>query len=144
MTKLRGRPIAGPGRDRQLFQCEGHWIEHGSGPWFSIKMSSYQHRKSHCGDKTIIRLVVHWTIKNKQDLNNIPISFKKTYIDGLVQDCSISSALAMEILQSCTKPSILSIQWGFLWWQDSIFILNQTSGASDSTQIPWTSDWTGK
>ena len=26
------------------------------------------------------------------------------YIDGLVQDCSISSALAMEILQSCTKP----------------------------------------
>ena len=28
------------------------------------------------------------------------------YIDGLVQDCSISSALAMEILQSCTKPSI--------------------------------------
>ena len=28
------------------------------------------------------------------------------YFDGLVQDCSISSALAMEILQSCTKPSI--------------------------------------
>ena len=27
-------------------------------------------------------------------------------IDGLVQDCSISSALAMEILQSYTKPSI--------------------------------------
>ena len=26
-------------------------------------------------------------------------------VDGLVQDCSISSALAMEILQSCTKPS---------------------------------------
>ena len=28
------------------------------------------------------------------------------YIDGLVQDCSISSALALEILQSCIKPSI--------------------------------------
>ena len=28
------------------------------------------------------------------------------HIDGLVQDCSISSVLAMEILQSCTKPSI--------------------------------------
>ena len=26
--------------------------------------------------------------------------------DGLVQDCSISSALAMDKLQSCTKPSI--------------------------------------
>ena len=29
-----------------------------------------------------------------------------SYIDGLVQDCSNSSALAMELLQSCTKPSI--------------------------------------
>ena len=27
-------------------------------------------------------------------------------IDGLVQDCSNSSALAMELLQSCTEPSI--------------------------------------
>ena len=24
------------------------------GPWFNIKMSSYQYRKSHCGDKTIL------------------------------------------------------------------------------------------
>ena len=28
------------------------------------------------------------------------------YIDGLVQDCSISIANALAILQSCTKPSI--------------------------------------
>ena len=28
------------------------------------------------------------------------------YIDGLMQDCSNSSTLAMELLQSCTKPSI--------------------------------------
>ena len=26
-----------------------------SGPWFNIKMSSYQYRKSHCGDKTVVR-----------------------------------------------------------------------------------------
>ena len=25
------------------------------GPWFNIKMSSYQYRKPHCGDKTILR-----------------------------------------------------------------------------------------
>ena len=30
------------------------------------------------------------------------------YIDGLVQDCSISNANALEILQYCTKPSIYS------------------------------------
>ena len=27
----------------------------GPGPWFNIKMSSCQYRKSHCGDKTILR-----------------------------------------------------------------------------------------
>ena len=33
-------------------------------------------------------------------------SIVKEYIDGSVQDCSISIANAMEILQSCTKPLI--------------------------------------
>ena len=28
------------------------------------------------------------------------------YFDGLMQDCCISNALALETLQSCTKPSI--------------------------------------
>ena len=28
------------------------------------------------------------------------------YIDDLVYDCSNSSALTMDVLQSCTKPSI--------------------------------------
>ena len=26
-----------------------------SGPWINIKMLSYQYRKSHCGDKTVVR-----------------------------------------------------------------------------------------
>ena len=33
-------------------------------------------------------------------------SNRTLYIDGLVHDCSNSSALAMELLQFCTKPSI--------------------------------------
>ena len=41
------------------------------------------------------------------------MSFKSKFsnknIDGLVQDCSISSANALEILQSCIKPSILFV-----------------------------------
>ena len=28
------------------------------------------------------------------------------YTSGLVQDCSVSNANALELLQSCTKPSI--------------------------------------
>ena len=30
-------------------------IQMRSGPWFNIKMSSYQYRKSHCGDTTVVR-----------------------------------------------------------------------------------------
>ena len=33
------------------------------------------------------------------------------YLDGLAEDCSNSNALAMELLQSCTKPTILSAQY---------------------------------
>ena len=33
------------------------------------------------------------------------------HIDGLVQYCSISSALAMEILQSCIEQSICVLKW---------------------------------
>ena len=35
---------------------------------------------------------------------------KTIHIDGLVQDCSIASALTMEIMQSCTKPSIYPLR----------------------------------
>ena len=34
----------------------GQWVKLlKSGGWFNIKMPSYQYRKSHCGDKTILR-----------------------------------------------------------------------------------------
>ena len=31
------------------------YIEMPPGAWFNVKMTSYQYRKSHCGDKTILR-----------------------------------------------------------------------------------------
>ena len=40
------------------------------------------------------RSFMHWQIPST------------VYVDGLVQDCSISSANALEILQSCTEPSV--------------------------------------
>ena len=55
---------------------------------------------------SICRLI--WTSTYKE--YEIPLAFfLKIQIDSLVQDCSISSPLAMEILQSCTKPS----KWSF-------------------------------
>ena len=40
--------------DRQISHYNTEFCS-ASGPWFNIKMSSYQYRKSHCGDKTILR-----------------------------------------------------------------------------------------
>ena len=40
---------------------------------------------------------------NMADLLRVSVS---VYVYGLVQDCSKSSANALELLQSCTKPSM--------------------------------------
>ena len=57
------------------------------------------------------------------------------YIDDLVQDCSISSALEMEILQSCTKPfSEFSLRSSHVIWYALSFSLKHTlSGEFDIT-----------
>ena len=41
-------------------------------------------------------------------------------IEGLVQDCSISGVLAMEVLQSCTKPSDCTMWWLYAWLNGSV------------------------
>ena len=49
---------------------------------------------------------------SSMDTTNTSLDLLKqlTYIDGLVQVCNNSSALAMELQQSCTKPSICFLQ----------------------------------
>ena len=51
-------------------------------------------------------LVMHVCICELRITASGASSVPSHYIDGLVQSCSNSSALAMELLQSCTKPSI--------------------------------------
>ena len=52
--------------------------------------------------------VLSYTIYNKSCLVGPSCSYMYHHLDGSVQDCSISIANALEILQSCTKPSISS------------------------------------
>ena len=66
-------------------------VEH----WAFIYSSRYVYYK---------RLLVGIWLKNQDVL--------ELYNQVLVQDCSISSALALEILQSCTKPLI----WTVIYW----------------------------
>ena len=48
--------------------------------------------------------LTHWFLNKRANI--LKGLLLKENIDGLAQDCSNSSALAMELLQSCTKPSI--------------------------------------
>ena len=89
-----------------------------------------------------------WNLRNKLKWNLNPNT--KYCVNGLVQDCSNSIANALELLQSCTKPSIsmVSCQKGpthhaYAWqiwpfWQDTLdmlsakmapFVVNQKTGA---------------
>ena len=44
------------------------------------------------------------------------MEFQFDYKDGLVQNCSNSSALGLELQQSCTKPSIyIHVILSFFW-----------------------------
>ena len=43
--------------------------------------------------------------------NYINCALLQLHINGLVQDCSISIANALEILQSCTEPSIHPVRY---------------------------------
>ena len=47
-----------------------------SGPWFNIKMSSYQDRKSHCGDKMVVRssCLIHLGVRDKRRVSEIDLS----------------------------------------------------------------------
>ena len=48
---LQGQPLIGS-HETNCFVARHGWAP---GPRFKIKMSSYQYRKSHCGDKTVVR-----------------------------------------------------------------------------------------
>ena len=77
----------------------------------------------HCKDiSNWLGAYLNWSLCLTR-MGNPIVEIRQSYdhhIDGLVQDCSNSIANALELLQSCTNPSI-SPQWDFLfWWSDIV------------------------
>ena len=60
-----------------------------------------------------------------QDSESVAMNDRRLFIliDGLEQKCSIPSALAMEILQSCNKPSIRWAIWAALIQKWQLFLV---------------------
>ena len=65
-------------------------------------------------------ILTHWGLNYMACYNFVQIcSARNTWpCHGLVQDCSISIANALEILQSCTKPSMCSWFRLIAWCQE--------------------------
>ena len=56
-------------------------------------------------------MLTDYELDPKEHISTIEIQkFSLKKVDGLVQDCSNSIANALELLQSCTKPSMSSTQ----------------------------------
>ena len=70
-----------------------------SGPRFNIKMTSYQHRKSHCGDKTILRpSYLH---------NGISYTGKMISLYWIRALLTFSMALKMSLMAKEMTPGVL-------------------------------------
>ena len=76
-------------------------------PWYSINFI----------DSYIINNAVRLVHFNRTCSIYLNRTYSRVYshFDGFVQDCSISSALALEILQFCTKSSIWYIKAWMIW-----------------------------
>ena len=53
-----------------------------------------------------------WGLNSAIILLSLFLSSTMEYFNSLVRDCSNSLANALALLQSCTKPSIISLHWG--------------------------------
>ena len=58
---------------------------------------------------------------NRSNMSRYRLQYVPRNIDGLAQDFSNSIAIAMELLQSCTKPSICSCLANLLWLEADRF-----------------------
>ena len=69
---------------------------------WSVRPSYLEHGNPYTGKTEFFNIETASSFRNK----HMQCIFFWYDIDGLLQNCSISIAIALEILQSCTKPSI--------------------------------------
>ena len=89
------------------------------GPWFNIKMSSYQYRKSHCGDKTVVRSsYLHNGISYTGKMSSLYwiVALGASYIKGLkrVVVAVVVVVHAVEAVVAADARYFISNTWLFI------------------------------
>ena len=103
---------------------------------FCNKLLKWQCRINECHGKTLWFFICYRVTTG---------SIFKDDIDGVAQDCNNSSVLAMELLQSCTKPSMFIGEYWLctkscmqeLWVQMSMLCIHVTSQYQVRKGLPW-------
>ena len=103
-------------------------LKQGPGPRFNIKMLSYQYRKSHCGDKTILRPSY---LHNGISYTGKMISLYWIRPLGPLSMVWISIYIPQyfHVLDTCYR-----------YWSPGLFMLICQTGMGLSVQITWTTD----
>ena len=70
------------------------------GPWSSIKMSSYQYRNSHCGDKTVLR----------------PSYLHNGFLSGVLDFFDRNKILSGSDLSHYQVPHCIRVFFYFVWF----------------------------
>ena len=72
--------------------------------WFNIKMTSYQYRKSHCGDKTILTIGFPILVRWHFILNQAP---EVRVISSRTRRVNLAGAVCLMILSICPGFNVL-------------------------------------
>ena len=111
-----------------------------TGPWSNIKMTSYQYRKSHCGDKTVVRSsYLHNGISYTGKISSLywigaqgPYQYKDhlaSYRVPHYKDKTVMRPLYLDEVSSYTG------QMAFLYWDSSLMRYNNI--IANGCSAPW-------
>ena len=90
-----------------------------SGPWFNIKMSSYQYRKSHCGDKTVVRSsCLHNGISYTGKMSSL---YWIRALEQKMYSITLSSKLGMEACTSSSTGSKTSLYTTYISYKHETY-----------------------
>ena len=124
-----------------LFSQISFW--YGPGGWFNIKMSFYQYRKSHCGDKTILwSSYLHNGISNTGKMTSLywigvlaaTIMTVDTYNSAVRERYEISYVISSLIL--IMPLPFLCIMYNIIY--NAVFIITNTHVNQGGLLVTWT------
>ena len=131
------------------------WLSQSPGGWFNIKMSSCRYRKSHCGDKSILRpSYLHNGISYTGKMSSLSwirtLIITMSFCDNSIDNHDIQYCCVISYYTDCQKDCSATLfqwlmsekKWSDILWAESrsywtwLFIIN-SSPPSAAYMLRW-------